>query len=77
MPDVDYIPLFALLGSQLTAADVSTIAKALASGSDQKSAEVIRAAMKPVTHEQPGEADIARVRTRLAGDSRQLAVRIA
>ena len=53
MPDVDYIPLFALLGSQLTEAEVAAIAEELASESDPDSAEAIRTAIKSVTHEQP------------------------
>jgi hypothetical protein len=32
VPDVDYIPLFALLGSELTDSEVSTIAEELANG---------------------------------------------
>jgi len=73
VPHVDYIPLFALLGSQLTDAEVGTIAEALASESDHDSAEAIRTAIKQVTHEQPSDADIARVRTRLAAGGWPLA----
>jgi hypothetical protein len=73
VPDVDYIPLFALLGSQLTDADVGAVAEALASESDQHSADAIRTAIKQVTHEHPGDADIARVRTRLAAGGWPLA----
>jgi hypothetical protein len=74
VPDVDYIPLFALLGSQLTDAEVAAIAEALASESDQSSADAIRTAIKQVTaHEQPSKADIARVRTRLAAGGWPLA----
>src|SRR5579859_4876352 len=42
MPDVDYIPLFALLGSQLTNDEVSAIADELANESKPESAEAIR-----------------------------------
>jgi len=73
VPDVDYIPLFALLGSQLSDSDVNTIAEALASESDHSSAEAIRAAIKQVTHEQPSNADIARVKARLAAGGWPLA----
>lgn len=73
VPDVDYIPLFALLGSQLTDSEVAAIAEALASDSDQGSADAIRSAIKQVTHTQPGQADIARVRTRLAAGGWPLA----
>ena len=45
VPDVDYIPLFALLGSQLTDSEVSQIADVLASESDPDSAAVIRKAI--------------------------------
>lgn len=73
VPDVDYIPLFALLGSQLTDSEVAAIAEALASDSDQGSADAIRSAIKQVTHTQPSQADIARVRTRLAAGGWPLA----
>ena len=73
VPDVDYIPLFALLGSQLTDTEVATIAEALASDTDQSSADAIRTAIKQVTHAQPSQADIARVRTRLAAGGWPLA----
>ena len=42
VPDVDYIPLFALLGSQLTNEEVSSVAELLASQSDQESAAAIQ-----------------------------------
>jgi hypothetical protein len=73
VPSVDYIPLFALLGSQLTDAEVAAVAEELASASDPESAEQIRAAIKDVTHEQPTDADIARVRSRLAAGGWPLA----
>ena len=73
VPTVDYIPLFALLGSQLTDAEVGAIAEELASGSDVDSAEAIRSAIKTVTHEPAKESDIARVRARLAGGGWPLA----
>jgi hypothetical protein len=73
VPHVDYVPLFALLGSQLTDHEVASIADVLASESDHDSAEAIRAAIKSVTHEQPNDSDIARVRSRLAGGGWPLA----
>jgi Protein of unknown function (DUF3349) len=73
VPDVDYVPLFALLGSQLTDKDVESVAEALASESDHESAEAIRAAIKSVTHDQPKASDIARVRARLAAGGWPLA----
>jgi hypothetical protein len=73
VPSVDYIPLFALLGSQLTNDEVSEIAEELAKESDPDSAQAIRDAIKTVTHEQPNDADVARVRSRLAAGGWPLA----
>ena len=73
VPDVDYIPLFALLGSQLTDAEVSEIAETLASRSDPESAATIRKAIGNVTHEQVRDSDIARVRSHLAAGGWPLA----
>jgi hypothetical protein len=73
VPDVDYIPLFALLGSQLTDADMTTIAEELASGAGPDSAEAIRSAIKTVTHQTARESDIARVKARLAAGGWPLA----
>ena len=42
VPDVDYIPLFALLGSQLSESDVQAIAEELENESKPESAEAIR-----------------------------------
>jgi hypothetical protein len=74
VPDVDYVPLFALLGSQLTDKDVESIAEVLASETDHESAEAIRAAITSVTRQQkPNDSDIARVRARLAAGGWPLA----
>ena len=73
VPDVDYIPLFALLGSQLTNEEVAAIAEELATESKPESAEAIRKAIVDVTNHQPNEADINRVRARLAGGGWPLA----
>ena len=73
VPSVDYIPLFALLGSQLTESEVRAIATELEANSDPDSAEAIRAAIKDVTQSRPGESDIARVRARLAAGGWPLA----
>ena len=67
VPDVDYIPLFALLGSQLTNNEVSAIADELATESKPESAEAIRRAIAEVSHHQASDADVNRVRARLAG----------
>jgi hypothetical protein len=73
VPSVDYVPLFALLGSQLTEDEVRAIASELENSADPDSAEAIRAAIKDVTHSQPKESDIARVRARLAAGGWPLA----
>ncbi len=67
VPDVDYIPLFALLGSQLTNQEVAEIAKELENESKPESADAIRHAITAVTDHQASDADINRVRARLAG----------
>jgi hypothetical protein len=73
VPDVDYIPLFALLGSQLTDAEVSEIADELAKESDPESAAAIRKAIGSVTNEKVLDSDVARVRSRLAAGGWPLA----
>jgi hypothetical protein len=74
VPDVDYVPLFALLGSQLTDNEVIAIADELASQSDPEPAEAIRRAIKAVTsRQQPTSADVNRVRARLAAGGWPLA----
>jgi hypothetical protein len=73
VPDVDYIPLFALLGSELSNNDVELIAEDLASSSNPQSAEAIRKAIAAVTNTKPNDADVNRVRARLAGGGWPLA----
>jgi hypothetical protein len=73
VPSVDYIPLFALLGSQLTDKEVYEIAEELAKESDPDSAEAIRAAIKDVTNHPANDADVNRVRARLAAGGWPLA----
>jgi hypothetical protein len=73
VPDVDYIPLFALLGSQLTDSDVKAIVAELASESKPESAEAIQHAFEAVTNHKPSDADVARVRSRLAAGGWPLA----
>ncbi|HEX3387757.1 MAG TPA: DUF3349 domain-containing protein [Streptosporangiaceae bacterium] len=73
VPDVDYIPLFALLGSQLTDAEVSEIADELAKESDPESAAAISKAIGSVTNEKVLDSDVARVRSRLAAGGWPLA----
>jgi hypothetical protein len=73
VPDVDYIPLFALLGSQLSDEEVREIAKELEVASDPHSAQAIRDAIKSVTDGAASDADVARVRARLAAGGWPLA----
>jgi hypothetical protein len=73
VPSVDYIPLFALLGSQLTDNEVHEIGEELANESDPGSADAIRQAIKDVTNHQASDADVARVRSRLAAGGWPLA----
>ena len=73
VPDVDYLPLFALLGSQLSDEEVREIAKELEASGDPHSAQAIQAAIKSVTDGQASDADVARVRARLAGGGWPLA----
>ena len=73
VPDVDYIPLFALLASELTDSDVNAIAEELESSSNPQSAQAIRDAIKSVTDGKASDADVARVRAKLAGGGWPLA----
>ena len=73
VPSVDYIPLFALLGSQLTDSEVKEIAEELANESDPGSAQAIRDAIATVTHHQANDADVNRVRSKLAAGGWPLA----
>jgi hypothetical protein len=73
VPEHDYIPLFALLGSQLTNAEVNAIAEELAGEAKPESAEAIKHAITAVTTHQPNDSDIARVRARLAAGGWPLA----
>lgn len=74
VPPTDYLPLFALLASQLTDAEVEAIAAELvASASVDDSTQRVRDAIEMVTHERPNESDVARVRARLAAGGWPLA----
>jgi hypothetical protein len=66
VPDVDYIPLFALLGSQLTNDEVTLIADELAFSSDPQSAERIKKVISNLTSTLVHDSDIVRVRAHLA-----------
>jgi hypothetical protein len=73
VPQHDYFPIFALLGSQLTNEQVSEIAEELASSADPESAEAIKKAIADVTHSKPNDADVANVRSHLAAGGWPLA----
>ena len=73
VPDVDYLPLFALLASELTDSDVNAIALELEGASNPQSAQAIRDAIKSVTDGKASDADVARVRAKLAGGGWPLA----
>ncbi len=75
VPQHDYVPLFALLGSQLTNDEVTLIANELSFAADPESAEAIKKAIAAVvqTSHAPNDADIARVRAHLAAGGWPLA----
>jgi hypothetical protein len=66
LPPKDYIPLFALLGTQVTPQDLQDIADQLADQNDPQSSAALKQAITDVTHVKPNDADVARVRARLA-----------
>jgi len=74
VPQQDYQPLFALLGSQLTNDEVTLIADELAFSSNPQSAEAIKKAIGNVTHTPVHDSDIARVRSHLAAGGWPLAI---
>lgn len=73
VPQHDYIPLFALLGSQLTNDEVTLIADELSFSADPESADAIKRAITAITNTRPSEADINRVRSHLAAGGWPLA----
>lgn len=73
VPDNDYLPLFALLGSQLSEAEIEEIADELALSGDAHSMEAMKQAIHGASGEPPKEVDIARVRARLAAGGWPLA----
>jgi hypothetical protein len=73
VPNNDYIPLFALLASQLTDDEVKAVADELADSSDPSSARAIRDAIEMVTHSEPNDSDVNRVRAHLAAGGWPLA----
>jgi hypothetical protein len=74
VPEHDYVPLFALLGSQLTNDEVTLIANELSFSADPESAEALKAAITAITHDhEVHDSDINRVRAHLAAGGWPLA----
>jgi hypothetical protein len=73
VPEHDYIPLFVLLGSQLTDEEVALIADELASSAAPGSAEEIKKAIGAIADTPVKDSDIARVRSHLAAGGWPLA----
>lgn len=73
VPEVDYVPLFAILGYHLSNDEVAAIADELTASSDPSSADAIKQAITAVTNTKPLESDIDRVRARLAAGGWPLA----
>jgi Protein of unknown function (DUF3349) len=74
VPTTDYIPLIALLGSQLSSNELVLIAHELASSDDPESTEAIKKAIASVTDTPVHASDINRVRAHLAGAGWPLAI---
>jgi hypothetical protein len=74
VPQQDYQPLFALLGSQLTNDEVTLIAADLESSADPASVEEIKKAIANITHTPVHGADVNRVRAHLAAGGWPLAL---
>ena len=74
VPEHDYVPLFALLGSQLTNDEVTLIANELSFSADPGSAEAMNQAIIAITRDFGiHESDINRVRAHLAAGGWPLA----
>jgi len=73
VPQHDYLPLFALLGSELTNDEVTLIIDELTFSADPESKEAVQAAIASITNTKPSDADINRVRARLAAGGWPLA----
>jgi hypothetical protein len=73
VPAQDYIPLLTVLRHQLSDDEVTLIADELAFSSDPHSADEIKRATSAITRTPVSEADIARVRSRLAAGGWPLA----
>ncbi len=73
VPRHDYLPLFALLGSQLSNDEVTLIADELSFQADPESAEAIKTAIAAITNTAARDSDVARVRAHLAAGGWPLA----
>jgi hypothetical protein len=73
VPATDYLPLFALLGTQLTDLELMQVADELAKQSNPDSTTTLKQVITDVTKEKPTDADVARVRARLAAGGWPLA----
>jgi hypothetical protein len=73
VPQHDYVPLFAVLRTQLTGDELTLVAGELAFASAPDSAEAIKRAIGAVTRAPVDDADVARVRSRLAAGGWPLA----
>jgi hypothetical protein len=74
VPPTDYVPLFALLVREhLTQEDVATFAAELAALSDEDTAKAINEAVAGCSNCETSEAELARVRGRLAAGGWPLA----
>ena|ERR1700761_2014364 len=73
VPDVDYVPLFAILGYHLSNEEVTAIAAALEDSSDPATRDEIKKAIETATNNKPLDSDIDRVRARLAAGGWPLA----
>ncbi len=66
VPEVDYIPLFAILARRLTSEEVTQVAEELTSLGQISGVDAVRAAVSAVTHQPASEGDVTRVEARLA-----------
>jgi hypothetical protein len=73
VPQHDYVPLFALLGTQLTDDELRAIADELAASADPASATALCDAITRVHGAGSTQADLARVRAHLAAGGWPLA----
>jgi|SRR5580693_5939605 hypothetical protein len=65
VPPRDYVPLVALLGGHLTDDEMTLIADELAFSTDPQSGQEIKKAIGAITRTEVGDAEVARVRSRL------------